>query len=92
LRRCFFHYIKFPDADTMRAIVAVHFPSLKQELLAAALKTFYDVRNLPGLKKKAFNQRTAGLAQAAGGRGHSAGSAAQQGREGRHPAAWWARS
>ena len=52
LRRCFFHYIKFPDADTMRAIVAVHFPSLKQELLAAALKTFYEVRNLPGLKKK----------------------------------------
>jgi MoxR-like ATPase len=52
LRRCFFHYIKFPDADTMRAIVAVHFPDLKKELLAAALKTFYDVRNLPGLKKK----------------------------------------
>jgi MoxR-like ATPase len=52
LRRCFFHYIKFPDADTMRAIVGVHFPGLKKELLAAALKTFYDVRNLPGLKKK----------------------------------------
>jgi len=52
LRRCFFHYIKFPDADTMRAIVDVHFPRLKKELLAAALKTFYDVRNLPGLKKK----------------------------------------
>jgi MoxR-like ATPase len=52
LRRCFFHYIKFPDADTMRRIVDVHFPKLKQELLGAALKTFYDVRNLPGLKKK----------------------------------------
>jgi len=52
LRRCFFHYIKFPDADTMRAIVDVHFPRLKKELLGAALKTFYDVRNLPGLKKK----------------------------------------
>ena len=52
LRRCFFHYIKFPDADTMRQIVAVHFPTLKKELLAAAMKTFYDVRNLPGLKKK----------------------------------------
>jgi MoxR-like ATPase len=52
LRRCFFHYIKFPDADTMRAIVDVHFPGLKKALLAAALKTFYDVRNLPGLKKK----------------------------------------
>jgi MoxR-like ATPase len=52
LRRCFFHYIKFPDADTMRAIVDVHFPRLKRDLLGAALKTFYDVRNLPGLKKK----------------------------------------
>jgi MoxR-like ATPase len=52
LRRCFFHYIKFPEADTMRRIVEVHFPGLKQELLAAALKSFYDVRGLPGLKKK----------------------------------------
>jgi MoxR-like ATPase len=52
LRRCFFHYIQFPDADTMRAIVDVHFPGLKKELLAAAMKTFYDVRGLPGLKKK----------------------------------------
>ena len=52
LRRCFFHYIKFPDADTMRQIVAVHFPKLQGELLNAAMKVFYDVRNLPGLKKK----------------------------------------
>jgi len=52
LRRCFFHYIKFPDADTMRQIIDVHFPNLKKDLLAVALKTFYDVRNLPGLKKK----------------------------------------
>ena len=52
LRRCFFHYIKFPDADTMRTIVDVHFPGLKKELLAAAMKTFFDVRGLPGLKKK----------------------------------------
>ena len=52
LRRCFFHYIKFPDADTMRQIVDVHFPGLKKELLAAAMKTFYAVRTLPGLKKK----------------------------------------
>ena len=52
LRRCFFHYIKFPDAETMKQIVDVHFPGLKKDLLAAALKTFYDVRNLPGLKKK----------------------------------------
>ncbi|EHN66040.1 MULTISPECIES: AAA family ATPase [Comamonas] len=52
LRRCFFHYIKFPDADTMRQIVNVHFPRLQGELLSAAMKVFYDVRNLPGLKKK----------------------------------------
>ena len=52
LRRCFFHYIKFPEADTMRQIIDVHFPNLKKDLLAAALKTFYDVRGLPGLKKK----------------------------------------
>jgi MoxR-like ATPase len=52
LRRCFFHYIKFPDAETMKKIVDVHFPGLKQDLLSAAMKTFYDVRNLPGLKKK----------------------------------------
>ena len=52
LRRCFFHYIKFPDADTMKQIVDVHFPGLKKELLTSAMKTFYDVRNLPGLKKK----------------------------------------
>lgn len=52
LRRCFFHYIKFPDATTMSRIVDVHFPKLRKELLAAALKNFYDVRNLPGLKKK----------------------------------------
>src|SRR6188768_1186323 len=52
LRRCFFHYIKFPDTATMERIVDVHFPGLKKELLNAAMKTFYDVRNLPGLKKK----------------------------------------
>jgi len=52
LRRCFFHYIKFPDAQTMKRIVDVHFPGLKKELLSAAMKTFYDVRGLPGLKKK----------------------------------------
>ncbi len=52
LRRCFFHYIRFPEAETMQQIVDVHFPGLKRELLAAAMKTFYDVRKLPGLKKK----------------------------------------
>lgn len=52
LRRCFFHYIKFPDAATMQSIVDVHFPGIKKDLVSAALKTFFDVRNLPGLKKK----------------------------------------
>ncbi|WP_089415577.1 AAA family ATPase [Vitreoscilla filiformis] len=52
LRRCFFHYIQFPNAQTMQQIVDVHYPGLKKELLAAALKAFYEVRNLPGLKKK----------------------------------------
>ena len=52
LRRCFFHYIRFPDEATMRAIVAVHFPDLKKALLAEALAAFFDVRATPGLKKK----------------------------------------
>ena len=52
LRRCFFHYIRFTDADTMKQIVEVHFPGIKKELLAAAMRHFYEVRNLPGLKKK----------------------------------------
>jgi len=52
LRRCFFHYIRFPDADTMRAIVRVHFPAIKEQLLAAALTQFYEIREVPGLKKK----------------------------------------
>ena len=52
LRRCFFHYITFPDTETMEQIVEVHFPGLKNELLRAALRIFYDVRETPGLKKK----------------------------------------
>ncbi|MBP7131976.1 MAG: MoxR family ATPase [Aquabacterium sp.] len=52
LRRCFFHYIRFPDAVTMKQIVDVHFPHIKQDLLQAAMRHFYEVRNLPGLKKK----------------------------------------
>ena len=52
LRRCFFHYIRFPDADTMTQIIDVHFPDLKRELLSAALSTFFRVRDVPGLKKK----------------------------------------
>jgi MoxR-like ATPase len=52
LRRCFFHYIRFPDPDTMHAIVEVHFPGIKQRLVAEALKLFYEIREVPGLKKK----------------------------------------
>jgi len=52
LRRCFFHYIKFPDTETMEKIVDVHFPNLKKTLLKEALEVFYKVREVPGLKKK----------------------------------------
>ena len=52
LRRCFFHYIRFPDKETMGRIVDVHFPGLKQELLREALEVFFDLRQIPGLKKK----------------------------------------
>jgi MoxR-like ATPase len=52
LRRCFFHYIRFPDAATLARIVAVHFPGLKQELLSEALAAFFQLRDTPGLKKK----------------------------------------
>ncbi len=52
LRRCFFHYIKFPDADTMRAIIDVHFPNIQKELVRDALTIFYDIRDVPGMKKK----------------------------------------
>ncbi|MEL6367382.1 MAG: ATP-binding protein, partial [Pseudomonadota bacterium] len=52
LRRCFFHYIKFPDEATMQRIVDVHFPELKKDLLREALTRFFEVRETPGLKKK----------------------------------------
>ena len=52
LRRCFFHYIRFPDKETMQRIVDVHYPGLKKELLAEALRVFFDMRDMPGLKKK----------------------------------------
>ena len=52
LRRCFFHYIKFPDRDTMQQIVDVHYPKLKQQLLKEAMDAFYQIREMPGLKKK----------------------------------------
>jgi MoxR-like ATPase len=52
LRRCFFHYIRFPDTATMERIVEVHFPGLKKQLLSEALAAFYRIRDVPGLKKK----------------------------------------
>ena len=52
LRRCFFHYIRFPEAETMNEIVEVHYPNIKQKLVAEALRIFYDMRKVPGLKKK----------------------------------------
>ncbi len=52
LRRCFFHYIRFPDAETLAAIVAVHYPNIQKKLLATALEVFFDLRNVPNLKKK----------------------------------------
>jgi MoxR-like ATPase len=52
LRRCFFHYIRFPDKETMEKIVSVHFPGLKKSLLREAMEVFFEVREVPGLKKK----------------------------------------
>ena len=52
LRRCFFHYIRFPDAETMGRIASVHFPDLKRELLREAMAVFYELREIPGLKKR----------------------------------------
>ena len=52
LRRCFFHYIAFPDRDTMREIIDVHFPGIQKQLVSKAMEIFYDIREVPGLKKK----------------------------------------
>src|SRR5579859_5927108 len=52
LRRCFFHYIKFPERDTMQKIIDVHYPDIKQKLVSEALNVFYQIRDVPGLKKK----------------------------------------
>jgi MoxR-like ATPase len=52
LRRCFFHFIKFPDKDTMKDIIAVHYPDIQQQLVKEALNIFFDIREVPGLKKK----------------------------------------
>ncbi len=52
LRRCFFHFIKFPDRETMQAIIDVHYPDIKQQLVSDAMDIFFELRNVPGLKKK----------------------------------------
>ena len=52
LRRCFFHYIKFPDRETMQAIIDVHFPDIEKRLVSKAMDVFYELREVPGLKKK----------------------------------------
>ncbi|GAB5347593.1 AAA family ATPase [Alteriqipengyuania sp. 357] len=52
LRRCFFHYISFPDRETMREIIEVHFPGIQKNLVSKAMEIFYDIRDVPGLKKK----------------------------------------
>ena len=52
LRRCFFHFINFPDRDTMREIVDVHYPNIAADLVQEAMEVFFDVRSIPGLKKK----------------------------------------
>ena len=52
LRRCFFHYIRFPDAETMGRIVDVHYPGIKKRLVHEAMTLFYEIRDVPGLKKK----------------------------------------
>ena len=52
LRRCFFHYIQFPDRETMKKIVTVHYPKIKKKLVSEALEIFFDLRKIPGLKKK----------------------------------------
>ena len=87
LRRCFFHYIKFPDKDTMQSIVDVHFPGLRKELLQNALAVFFGVRELPGPEEETVDLGTARLAEAARRRADPAGGAALEGREARGAAA-----
>ena len=73
LRRCFFHYIRFPDADTMRAIIEVHFPGIKQRLVAEALQAVLRGARRAGPEEEAVDLRTARLAEAPDGRGHRPG-------------------
>ena len=68
LRRCFFHYIAFPDRETLQKIVDVHYPNIKQSLVSEALDIFFDVRKVPGLKKETFDFRAGRLAETADGR------------------------
>ena len=81
LRRCFFHYIRFPDAETMERIVEVHYPGLKKALLAEALAAFYRIRDVPGLQEETLDVGAARLDQAPACRGHPPGSAAVRRRE-----------
>ncbi len=87
LRRCFFHYIRFPDRDTMERIVDVHYPGIQKRLVHDALTVFYDMREVPGLKKKPSTSELLGLDQAPDDRGHPARSAQGQGRPPADPAA-----
>jgi MoxR-like ATPase len=76
LRRCFFHYIRFPDAETLTRIVDSHYPGIKRELVNEALQSFFNVREAPSHEEEAEHIGIARLDQAAGGRGHSARGAA----------------
>ena len=87
LRRCFFHYIRFPDADTMRAIVEVHFPGIKQRLVAEALRLFYEIRDVPGMKKKPSTSELLDWLKLLMVEDISAGDAARARSEEAHPAA-----
>ncbi len=89
LRRCFFRYIKFPDAETMNAIIAVHFPDIKKRLVAEALRLFYEIRDVPGMKKKPSTSELARLAQAAAGRGYRPGDVTRARSQEADPAAAW---
>ena len=77
LRRCFFHYIRFPDPDTMTAIIEVHYPGIKKRLVSEALKLFYEIRDVPGMKKKPSTSELLGLAQIVDGGGHRPGAVAR---------------
>ena len=79
LRRCFFHYIRFPDHETMEKIVHVHFRDIKKQLLKEALERFFEIREVPGPEEEAVDFGAARLAEAARRRGYLAGSAAQPG-------------